>query len=180
MPTTIDIERAKRVQAAMFRFVDQAVLRPSASQRPTWMSDPRFMLLAHLKQFTIAMHNVILKRMAAESDNGNNRPTAIMMLTIPVMLASDLLKMATFTGFPQGWTTADYIKHAVMRSGLLGVYDFGANVITDTGRGKMPGEGLLGPSVEHAMKILRWLFGDQRVSFGDVIDRTIPGARLID
>jgi len=180
VPTPTDIERAKRVQAAMFRFVDQAVLRPSASQRPTWMSDPRFMLLAHLKQFTFAMHNVILKRMAAESDKGNNRPTAIMMLTIPIMLASDLLKMATFTGFPQGWTTVDYIKHAVMRSGLLGVYDFGANVITDTGRGKMPGEGLLGPSVEHAMKILRWLFGDQRVSFGDVIDRTIPGARLID
>lgn len=180
VPTATDIERAKRVQAAMFRFVDQAVLRPSASQRPTWMSDPRFMLLAHLKQFTFAMHNVILKRMVAESDKGNNRPTAIMMLTIPVMLASDLLKMATFTGFPQGWTTVDYIKHAVMRSGLLGVYDFGANVITDTERGKMPGEGLLGPSVEHAMKILRWLFGDQRVSFGDVIDRTIPGARLID
>lgn len=180
VPTATDIERAKRVQAAMFRFVDQAVLRPSASQRPTWMSDPRFMLLAHLKQFTFAMHNVILKRVAAESDKGNNRPTAIMMLTIPVMLASDLLKMATFTGFPQGWTTVDYIKHAVMRSGLLGVYDFGANVVTDTERGKMPGEGLLGPSVEHAMKILRWLFGDQRVSFGDVIDRTIPGARLID
>lgn len=179
-PKTPDDEaQATRLQEAMFRFVDSAVIRPSASQRPTWMSDPRFMLIAHLKQFTFAMHNVVLKRAAHEMDyNENVKPSAILLLTIPTILAADLIKMA-FTGAPPNWTYMDYLNHAVQRSGLLGLGDFTASLPTDVERGKAPGEGLLGPSVEHLLKILRWALGDPRTSLGDVIDRTVPGARYV-
>lgn len=177
--TPADEAQAARLQEAMFRFVDSAVIRPSASQRPTWMSDPRFMLIGHLKQFTFAMHNVVLKRAAREMEHHENvKPSAILLLTIPTILAADLVKMA-FTGAPPGWGYMDYLNHAVQRSGLLGLGDFTASIPTDVERGKAPGEGLLGPSVEHLLKILRWVFGDPRTSLGDVIDRTIPGARYV-
>ena len=40
-----------------------------------------------------------------------------------------------------------------------------------------PGEGLLGPSFEHVADILRWIGGDPRTGFEDVIDRTVPFAK---
>lgn len=177
--TPADEAQATRLQEAMFRFVDSAVLRPSASQRPTWMSDPRFMLVGHLKQFTFAMHNVVLKRAQYELEHNDNvKPSAILMLTIPTILAADMVKMM-FTGAPPGWGYMDYLKHAVERSGLLGLGDFGTAIENDVQRGKAPGEGLLGPAVEHLLSVLRWMFNDPGTSFDDVINRTIPGARYV-
>lgn len=169
---------SEKVQQAMFRFVDQAVIRPSASNRPVWMSDPRFLLLAHLKQFTFAMHNVVLKRATAELLDGNPKPWQVLMLAMPAILAADMAKFA-LTGAPPSWGFKDYLVHAVERSGLLGLGDFGVQGLQGIERGKLPGEGLLGPSFEHLMEILRWVGGDPQTSVGDVVDRTVPGARLI-
>ena len=35
------------------------------------------------------------------------------------------------------------------------------------------------PTFENLMKILRWIGGDPRTDFEDVVDRTVPGARYI-
>lgn len=174
----LDVSSPK-VQQAMFRFVDQAVLRPSPAQRPVWMSDPRFLLVAHLKQFTFAMHNVVLKRANRELSAGNPKPWATLMLAMPVMLAADMAKFALTGSFPSTWGYKDYLMHAVERSGLLGLGDFGVQAMSGVGMGKAPGEELLGPSFEHLMELLRWIGGDPRTDFGDVIDRTVPGARFI-
>ena len=167
------------VQQAMFRFVDQAVLRPSASNRPVWMSDPRFLLVAHLKQFTYAMHNVVLKRASRELADGNPKPWGILMLTLPTILAADMAKFALTGGMPASWGFKDYLVHAVERSGLLGLGDFGVQATRGVDMGKMPGEGLLGPTFENLMEILRWVGGDPRTGLSDVIDRTVPGSRFV-
>ena len=167
------------VQQAMFRFVDQAVLRPSASNRPVWMSDPRFLLVAHLKQFTYAMHNVVLKRASRELADGNPKPWGILMLTLPAVLAADMAKFALTGTAPSTWGFKDYLVHAVERSGLLGLGDFGVQATRGVDMGKMPGEGLLGPTFENLMEILRWVGGDPRTGLGDVIDRTVPGSRFV-
>lgn len=174
----LDVSSPK-VQQAMYRFVDQAVLRPSASNRPVWMSDPRFLLVAHLKQFTYAMHNVVLKRASRELADGNPKPWGILMLTLPAILAADMAKFALTGGMPASWGFKDYLVHAVERSGLLGLGDFGVQATRGVDMGKVPGEGLLGPTFEHLMEILRWVGGDPRTGVGDVIDRTIPGSRFI-
>ncbi|GIV03844.1 MAG: hypothetical protein KatS3mg015_2674 [Fimbriimonadales bacterium] len=174
----LDVSNPK-VQEAMYRFVDQAVLRPSASNRPVWMSDPRFLLVAHLKQFSFAMHNVVLKRANRELADGNPKPWVILMLTAPVILAVDMAKFALTGTAPSTWGFKDYLVHAVERSGLLGLGDFGVQAMRGVDMGKVPGEGLLGPTFEHLMEILRWIGGDPRTDFGDVIDRTVPGARFI-
>ncbi len=174
----LDVSNPK-VQQAMFQFVDQAVLRPSAANRPVWMSDPRFLLVAHLKQFTFAMHNVVLKRANRELQNGNPKPWGILMLAMPVILAADMAKFALTGTAPSTWGFKDYVLHAVERSGLLGIGDFSVQAMDRVDSGKMPGEGLLGPTFENLMKILRWIGGDPRTDFGDVVDRTVPGARFI-
>lgn len=174
----LDVSNPK-VKEAMYRFVDQAVLRPSASNRPVWMSDPRFLLVAHLKQFTYAMHNVVLKRASRELADGNPKPWGILMLTMPVMLAVDMAKFALTGTAPSTWGFKDYLVHAVERSGLLGLGDFGVQAMRGVDMGKMPGEELLGPTFENLMEILRWIGGDPRTDFGDVLDRTVPGARFI-
>lgn len=174
----LDISNPK-VQQAMFQFVDQAVLRPSAANRPVWMSDPRFLLVAHLKQFTFAMHNVVLKRANRELQNDNPKPWGILMLAMPVILAADMAKFALTGTTPSTWGFKDYLVHAVERAGLLGLGDFGVQATRGVGMGKMPGEELLGPTFENLMEILRWISGDPRTSLGDVIDRTVPGSRFI-
>ncbi len=174
----LDVSSPK-VQQAMFRFVDQAVLRPSASNRPVWMSDPRFLLVAHLKQFTYAMHNVVLKRASRELADGNPKPWGILMLALPAILAADMAKFALTGTAPSTWGFKDYLVHTVERSGLLGLGDFGVQATRGVDMGKMPGEGLLGPTFENLMEILRWIGGDPRTDFGDVVDRTVPGARYI-
>jgi hypothetical protein len=168
------------VQQAMFRFVDQAVIRPSASNRPVWMSDPRFLLIAHLKQFTFAMHNVVLKRAGAQLENGNVRPWATLLLAMPVMFASDMGKaLLRGDAHMAGWGFFDYMKNTIERSGLLGIGDFSTQATRGVEAGKMPGEALLGPTMEHLLTILRWIGGDARTDFKDVVDRTVPGAKFL-
>jgi len=168
-----------KVQQAMFQFVDQAVLRPSAANRPVWVSDPRFLLVAHLKQFTFAIHNVILKRANRELQNDNPKPWGILMLAMPVILAADMAKFALTGTAPSTWSFKDYLVHAVERSGLLGLGDFSVQAMGQVDSGKMPGEGLLGPTFENLMEILRWIGGDPRTDFEDVLDRTVPGSRFV-
>lgn len=174
----LDVSSPK-IQQAMFQFVDQAVLRPSAANRPVWMSDPRFLLVAHLKQFTFAMHNVVLKRANKELQNDNPKPWGTLMLAMPVILAADMAKFALTGRVPAGWEFKDYLVHAVERSGVLGLGDFGVQAMGRVDSGKMPGEGLLGPTFENLMEILRWIGGDPRTGLGDVVDRTVPGSRFI-
>ena len=168
-----------RVKQAMFRFVDQAVLRPTPALRPVWMSDPRFMLVAHLKQFTFAMHKVVLGRATRELNNDNVKPWATLMLAMPTVLAADMTKYALMGNMPTDWTFMDYLQHAVERSGLLGIGDFAVQATDRVEMGAAPGEALLGPAFENLMEILRYVTGDTQTSFDSVIDRTVPGARFI-
>lgn len=171
---------SQQMKEAMYRFVDGAVLRPSASQRPVWMSDPRFLLVAHLKQFTFAMHNVVLKRATRELEDGNPKPWGVLLLAMPTILAADMMKFALTGGAPPGWGFKDHLVHAVERSGLLGLGDFGVQGMrgVDTGA-NVPGEALLGPTFEHLMELLKWIGGDPQTGVSDVIDRTVPGARFV-
>lgn len=162
---------------ALFQFVDESVIRPNAAHRPTWMSDPRFMLLAHLKQFTFSMHKVVLERVADQAEKGNYHPMKMLALATPVMLAADMAKWSLTGKTPESWTYLDYLSHAVMRSGVLGKWQFGADALGDSERGKVPGTSFLGPTAEHLMLLMRYLTGG--VGAEDVIDRTIPGARYV-
>lgn len=138
---------AAKIRVAVQRFVDSAILRPNAAQRPAWASDPHYAMFFHLKQFTYSFHHVILKRVAHEWVNGNLTPGLVLASYVPVMIAADIAR-----GFIQGggqqpdwkkkWGLGDYVESGVQRAGLLGIGQFALDA-------KNMGVGALGgPAVE--------------------------------
>lgn len=170
-----DIE--KRIQAAVFKWVDGAVLRPNAAHRPVWGSDPRYQLIFHLKQFTFSFHNTILRRVGEELKHGNVAPGWILMSYVPFMFLSDVLK-GSLTGTLN--TTADLYdvaSQSIARSGIMGTGVFGADAMGDLERGKLPGTSFLGPAFDHLMTLLSDITGHAGVD--QVINRSVPFAKYI-
>lgn len=172
MSRTQALESEKRIQAAMFKWVDGAVLRPNAAHRPIWGSDPRFQLVMHLKQFTFSFQNVILRRVGEEMKHGNMAPGFILASYVPFMFAADVLK-GSLTGTVQ--TTSDLFTVAsasIGRSGILGTGIFGSDAVEDVHRGNLPGTSFAGPAFSHLMTLLNGLMG--RGSMEQVLDRSVP------
>ncbi|MBS0227703.1 MAG: hypothetical protein JSS23_03295 [Proteobacteria bacterium] len=171
----LDIE--KRIQAAVFKWVDGAVLRPNAAHRPVWGSDPRYQLIFHLKQFTFSFHNTILRRVGEELKHGNVAPGWILMSYVPFMFLSDVLK-GSLTGTLN--TTADLYdvaSQSIARSGIMGTGVFGTDAMGDLERGKLPGTSFLGPAFDHLMTLLSGITGHAGV--GQVMNRSVPFAKYI-
>lgn len=175
-PSGVD-ELEKRVQAAVFKWVDGAVLRPNAAHRPIWGSDPRFALIFHLKQFTFSFHSTILRRVNEEFKHGNNAPTLILASYVPFMFLADVLK-GSLTGTINSTTNLwDVAANSVNRSGILGVGAFGTDAWDDIQRGKLPGESFMGPAFGNMTTVFDGLSG-----FGtgeQVLDRSIPGHKFL-
>ncbi len=172
MSRTQALESEKRIQAAMFKWVDGAVLRPNAAHRPIWGSDPRFQLVMHLKQFTFSFQNVILRRVGEDMKHGNMAPGFILASYVPFMFAADVLK-GSLTGTVQ--TTSDLFTVAsasIGRSGILGTGIFGSDAVEDVHRGNLPGTSFAGPAFSHLMTLLNGLMG--RGSMEQVLDRSVP------
>lgn len=172
MSKTEALEAEKRIQAAMFKWVDGAVLRPNAAHRPIWGSDPRFQLVMHLKQFTFSFQNVILRRVGEEMKHGNMLPGFILASYVPFMFAADVLK-GSLTGTVQ--TTSDLFSvasNSIGRSGILGTGVFGSDAMEDVHRGNLPGTSFAGPAFSHLMTLLNGLMG--RGSMEQVLDRSVP------
>lgn len=168
---------AEKIQEAMFRFVDGAVVRPNAAHRATWMSDPRFQLLSHLKQFTFSFQSAVLNRARNEYIHGNTTPLLLLSMTVPITLAADIAKWTMTGTIPANWTALDYMTHAVARSGILGKYEYTARAVEDAARGNVPGLSFAGPTVEHANILAQWIAGAPGVSSDRLIDRSVPLAR---
>jgi hypothetical protein len=117
----------KAIQDAIFRWVDGAIIRPNASMRPSWASDPHYALLFHMKQFVYASQKVLLERIASEYKHGNSDPGLTMLVTfVPAMLVADCLRGLLANGgqeppWKKNWKASDYLIDAVQRAGLFGV-----------------------------------------------------------
>lgn len=112
----------KGLAAALHAYVESSVARADAAYQPGWMSDPRFALLSHLKQFTYAFSNTVLARASHQlSEKGKVGPMAYLMAAAPVMLAVDMAKWASLGYDPtQGWGASQYIHYGMARAGLFG------------------------------------------------------------
>ena len=166
------------VQQAVNRWVDGAILRPNAADRPDWMSDPHFMLISHLKQFTYSFQKTILERVAHEVKNGNTSPFFTIMSYVPFMMAADWLRGGFMFG-PAGEAHAnqslgDALWNGVKRAGLLGTGDYALNVNADLQHGGSGLEGLLGPSVEQATQLARAMGSPKDGAMSDWITRALP------
>ena len=115
-----------KMQVAIKRWVDQAILRPNAAHRPTWMSDPHFAVFGHMKQFSYTFHDTIIKRAWMEAkEHSNLAPMAVLLGAFtPMMVAADLAKSILLTGQDPVWMhggLGGVIDHGARRAGLLGL-----------------------------------------------------------
>jgi hypothetical protein len=149
-------EKAQRIQAALFGMVDEAILRPSAATRPLWMSDIRFIMLGHLKQFAFTYHNTISKQVInnfkEQRASGETIAKAALVFLpllsyIPAMMGADVLRSIAAGKFDDDDddSFAEYFVNAIQRSGVTGYYTFGFDLADDLRMSGLPIGTLLGP-----------------------------------
>lgn len=172
-------EKSARVRNALYKFVNSAILKPNAALRPTWMSDPRFLLVAHLKSFTYSFQNVVMRRVAAMADRGDYLPASVLAAYVPAQLAINLTRGMINGNF---WNSGmdlnmALVGQAVQNSGVLGIGSFAISAGQDYHYGSIAGSSFLGPTFDNASKILGAMFGDGSAS--EALVRTLPGGTAI-
>ena len=123
-----------KIQQAIHQWVNGAIMRPNAAQRPAWGSDPHYMVVWHMKQFAYTFHDVIMKRALHDMKKfGDMGPAGVLVAAYtPVMIATDALKSVLLTGDEPGWMRAGLgseIQHGAMRAGLMGKFQPAADVM---------------------------------------------------
>ena len=172
---------ATKMRSAVNQWVDGAILRPDAADKPIWMNDPRYMLISHLKQFVYSFHQTILKKVAHEAGHGNYAPVMAMASYVPIMIAADMMKGMIQGGgsqpdFKDGWGIGDYIWSGLQRAGLFGVGQFGIDVATDVQRGGLGIGALAGPTLGQMGDVLELMGGHKQ--FGPVALHAMPANAL--
>jgi hypothetical protein len=176
-PTILaEIEREERLRKAINRFVDEAVLRPNAANRPIWASDPHFAIFFHLKSFIYTFHNQILRRVYNEAVKGNYVPAAMLMVYVPFMLVADLLRDIARFGFEGNprkarWSIMDYTGTAIQRAGLPGLSTFMLDAQQDRQFGGFGFESFLGPTFSFSGDIDDIMFDNDQGRYQALIDQ---------
>lgn len=79
------------VRDAIHRFVDESVSNPYAAQMPTWMSDPRFQMIASLKKFYYAYWDNLHRQMFSEATKRRGSGGTISAAVAPMLLAGMIM-----------------------------------------------------------------------------------------
>jgi hypothetical protein len=152
-------ETARKVQNAIFRMVEESILRPSAATRPLWASDMRFRLLGHLKSYTFTWHNQILRQLFTRAGNAETRAQAALvfmpLLTyIPVMLAADVAR-DMIQGDDKDRDLDETVFRAIQRSAILGMGTFLMDIEDELDYGGLPTNTVLGPVIDSTLNLGR-------------------------
>lgn len=162
-------------QAAIMRFVNDAVIRPNAAIRTTWGSDPRFAALSQLKSYTYAFHKVMLEAAVSQGKLGNYRPALAMFLGyMPVIIAADAIKEMMIPGDEPPWMKMGmdgFLQHGWQRAGLLGVPQYLVGGLRDPAS-------LLGPTVDELQNFGSIPFMETHSLLGEVLG-ALPGGNLL-
>lgn len=157
---------AEKVQDAIGQFVDNSVVRPNAAQRPIWASDPRFMLLWHLKSFFYSYGKVIMGGIARNmaqtyqrTEGGVAKKAAF--AAAPLLIAGAFMLPLAAAGLElreliQYWgddptersTSFDYLANITSRAGMFGALELGGSFV---GLGSFDSGpmAIAGPTVQH-------------------------------
>ena len=87
----------QRVRLAIARFVDEAIVRPNAAERPLWASDPRFALVWQLKSFFYSYGKNIVMGTGREMQS-RMQEAGIKGAAIPLFMAAVTLLPLTMLG----------------------------------------------------------------------------------
>jgi len=145
-------QRDDRIKHALFRFVDESILRPTASYRPIWASDQHYALFFHLKSFMYTFHDRYVRRMLHELDDGNYMPVLALSMFVPAMMAAEMLRdLIQHGGEPPrkaAWGLPEYLMNGLTRSGVPGITLVGFDAANDIEYGGIGLESWAGPTVQ--------------------------------
>ena len=91
-------EQGTRVQAALGRFVDESIVRPSSAERPIWASNPYTALIWQLKSFFYAYGKNIIGGAMRETQNRYSETGRLTSASIPLLLGATTLLPLTMVG----------------------------------------------------------------------------------
>jgi len=171
----------EKIKTALARFVEESIVRPDASQRPVWASDPRFALIWQLKSFFYAYGKNIIGGLSNEIKNRYNNNQGLTSASLPLLLAASTLLPLSMLGldlrerFKIGlaWVLpgvspqdknyrrsldmdhGEYAFEALDRSGALGPFTLAFPLFMESKRYGDPfWVSPLGPSVEKGFDLL--------------------------
>lgn len=165
------LDYSRAFNDTMSVFINQTILNPNASDRPVWASDPRWMLVFHLKQFAYSFHKVILGRMYSNFAKAYASGGILAMAARATMDAAPLLALAAagliLRNFFQYTLFGDeppedrqfgngygYLWQVTQRSGVLGLFQFAADVQREVDQGGFAPVAVLGPFATKANDML--------------------------
>lgn len=175
---TAEAQIADKILTAINQFVDESVVRPDSTQRPVWASDPRFMLVWHLKSFAYSYAKVIMKPVFKEAmyqyqKHGISPKVAVPLLTfaLPVMLASALgLRLRELIQYDiphemglnelerpsENRPFDEYLYDVLRRGGILGPAELAINAMEAEDKKRSALVTLLGPTADHLNALLQF------------------------
>lgn len=193
-----ELAKADRVRTAVHRYVNSAILRPNAATRPTWMNDPRFMLLGHMKGFNFSFWNTImrpsLKRAKDMIDHAEDMSLAErkeagyaiarLAMYVPVFLLAEALRdalqhLGDEDPNKRGWGALEHFWFGLQRSGLMGPLEALATIQEDIDHGSLPGLALAGPTIEHGAQTARAFVRGDETAQDNALFKMLPFQGLI-
>ncbi len=172
------VVRNDKVDAALWRFVDESVVRPTPVQRPGWHNDPHFALAAQYKGYLYSFWNTVMRRAATELKNGNYSVLVPLMLYLPVTAVGEMMRDG-LQDDDDDRDMMDYAALAVDRSGLLGPkINLLASARQDQQYGSSALNSLSGPTAQQMSNIYSTVAGERSASKTAV--QALPGSALFE
>lgn len=170
-----------KISRAINTWVDGAILRPNAAMRPIYMSDPNYMLISHLKQYTYLFQKVMIARVHDELAHGNYTPAYTLAGFVPVIVAADMMRYALTPGGGDdaahaGWTMWDWIWRGIQRAGIFGYSNFAFESVGDMSHNKLFFESAAGPTIQQFIDVGRAAATGQGI--GKEALNAVPIARM--
>ncbi len=170
----------EKIANAMIQFVDESVMRPNASQRPLWASNPAFLLLFHLKTFMFSWNETINKQIIQNVRTSNTPWQKAYQVALPgamvFMLAAlglelrELLQYKLWgrSGRTDRMDADEYLWEITQRAGFLGPSQFGVDFSEAEERGQLPFLAISGPALGKVGELVS-------DNFSESIPKLIPG-----
>ena len=98
----------RKVSDAIYKFVDESIIRPNSAQRPTWASNPYFALVWQLKGFFYAYGKTIMGGQGREIMN-RYKEAGLKPAMVPVFMM--MLSVLPLTA--AGLEVREYVKYAM-------------------------------------------------------------------
>ena len=133
--------------------IEDTVMRPRMIQKPAWMSDERFKLIAQLKSFAVVFNNVVMKgwynaMVANGTTEDKLKQAAVIAPYIGMMVATQIMASAlrefAKTGDIEKWEDRDAMGHALNAITYIGGLSFAVDPLRASNWGVDPTTVLLG------------------------------------